>query len=243
MFKLCWTVLLTITSLFVQAQALDGDKTDLEELVSELTAGIEHEREKAIALHDYVRDEIPFGFSSRFYNETAGQVLESGLGYCNTKSTLFVALLDRAAIPARQRFVDISAEILHGFVDPGTPFVDHSYVEVYLDEKWVRVDSYIVDKTLAENARQKLREEGRILGYGVHINGTSDWNGKEDAFSQFLDDGSYDQLTMRDHGVFHDVNAFYESGLGWNRLNLPMRLLFPVFARQANQRIQRMRML
>ena len=50
------------------------------------------EFERIGAIYDFVRDEIPFG-----YNLTddlpASQVLADGIGQCNTKGTLLMALL------------------------------------------------------------------------------------------------------------------------------------------------------
>lgn len=206
-----------------------------------ITAGAESDRDRAVAIHDFVRDEIRFGWAPTFYDQKASQLLSTGLGFCNTKSTLFVALLRAVGIPARQHFVDINSQILSGLIEPGTAFVDHSFAEVLIEGRWIRVDSYIVDKQLAERARQRLIREGKTIGYGAHVNGVSRWDGTEDAFAQFVDDGSKPQLTTHDHGVFQDVGAFYASGRGLNRLNPGLRLLFGFFSRAANRRIEGIR--
>jgi Transglutaminase-like superfamily len=206
-----------------------------------VTVGASDAREKAVRIHDFVRDEVLFGWTSAFYAQKASDVLAAKVGYCNTKSTLFVAMLRAAGVPARQVFVDINAAILAGFIDPGMAYVDHSYAEVYLDGKWIRVDSYIVDQPLAVKARRALAGEKRALGYGVHRDGTSTWNGRDDAFSQFLNDGKVPTLSTKQYGAYADVGAFYESGNGVNKLNPMTRLLFGFFSRSANQRVEAFR--
>jgi hypothetical protein len=47
-----------------------------------------------------------------------------------------VALLRGAGIPARKHFVSIKGTILAGLIDV-PPYVDHSFAEVYIDDKGV----------------------------------------------------------------------------------------------------------
>ncbi|MEM9177961.1 MAG: transglutaminase-like domain-containing protein, partial [Myxococcota bacterium] len=206
-----------------------------------IVGGAANDRERAILLHDFVRDEIRFGFAPRFWDQTASEVLESGVGFCNTKSTLFVALLRAVGIPARQSFVTIDARILDGVIDPRTAYVDHSFAEVSIDGEWIKTDSYIVDRTLARVARAQLREQGRVIGLGVHVNGVSDWDGRSDAFSQFVDDGTLPNLSTRNHGVYPDVGAFARSGKAKNVLRGPAKWFFGFFARAANRRADAIR--
>lgn len=211
------------------------------ELAESITVGSRDAREKAVRIHDFVRDRIRFGWAPAFYDQRASDVLAAGVGFCNTKSTLFVALLRALGIPARQHFVNISARILDGLIDPGTPYVDHSFAEVFLGGTWHRVDCYIVDRAMMANARARLAAESRPLGYGVHRNGVSEWDGRADAFSQFVNDGSVPGLTSADHGLHEDVGAFYASGRGANELTFPVRWLFGFFSRRANARIEAIR--
>ncbi len=220
---------------------IDSTHPDIASTVATIAPEALSQRERAIRLHDFVRDEIAFGWAPAFYDQKASEVLSSRVGFCNTKSTLFVALLRSAGIPARQHFVDIDARILSGLIDPGTPYVDHSFVEVEIEGRWMRVDSFIIDALLAKKARARLEREGKRVGYGAHRGGVSSWDATGDAFSQFVDDGSHPGLTNEDHGVFRDVGAFYASGLGRNRLNPLLRIGFRFFARRANGRIDAIR--
>lgn len=220
---------------------IDRDHPEIRRLAEKLTHGTFDERSRAVRIHDYVRDAIHFGWTGDFYQQSASEVLRSGVGYCNTKSTLFVALLRASGIPARQHFVTIPRAILHGLIDPGTHYVDHSYTEIRLGGRWIATDSYILDRRLAERARQRLRHEGRRMGYGAHVDGVSDWDGERDAYSQFVNRADFAGPGLMDHGVHADVDAFYRSGQGLNPLTPSLRLLFGGFAWLANRRIEAIR--
>lgn len=56
--------------------------------------------ERAKAVYEYVRDEVPFGYN-RVEVIPASQVLAEGFGQCNTKGALLMALLRRCGIPCR----------------------------------------------------------------------------------------------------------------------------------------------
>lgn len=196
---------------------------------------------RAVKIHDFVRDEIRFGWSSAFYNQSASQVLDTGYGFCNTKGTLFVAMLRAAGIPARQHFVSINAEIIADFISPGSAYVDHSYAEVFLDGKWLSVDSYIVDSHLFNSARALLIRESRKIGYGIHQNGSLEWDGISDSFAQFVNDGAHPNLTKTDFGIFADVGEFYASGKAINKLGVIGKLFFSIAKSGANKKIEKLR--
>lgn len=197
--------------------------------------------EKVRRIFAFVRDDVKFGFGPRFYEHSASEIAEMRVGYCNTKGTLMVALLRAAGIPARQAFVDIDAQILLGIVDPGTPFVDHSYVEILLGDKWLATDAYIVDTLLFVAAQKRLAAENRLMGYGGHSLGTRIFDEAIPSFSQFV---AHRQplLTTRNYGIHADVETFYETTPEtWNRLRFITRRAFPVFALLANRNAENLR--
>lgn len=216
--------------------AIDSDHPSIIAKVGELITPDMTDRDKAVRIHDFVRDEVRFGWQTAFYEVRASEVLGARIGYCNTKSTLFIAMLRAAGIPARQHFVDLDARLLSGIVNPGTPYVDHSFTEVLLDGNWVQTDSYIADPALFTAAQARLQEEGMTIGYGVHINGTTDWDGTSNAFSQFVNDGASPEFTTRDYGVHADVLTFYrDESPTWNKLNPGTRMIMRVGLPQANR--------
>lgn len=225
-----------------RTDVIDADHPSIAGVVQRLTTPVMTNRQKAVRLHDFVRDEIRFGFQNAFYEVRASEVLAAKVGYCNTKSTLFIALLRCAGIPARQQFVDIDASILKGLFDPGTPYVDHSYVEVLLEDRWVATDSFIVDPPLFQAAAKRLATTNAPIGYGIHQRGSTTWDGTHDSFSQFVNDGSTATLSTRAHGTFADVATFYQqSKESWNKLSRTTRLLLPLFVPKINKAIERVR--
>lgn len=220
---------------------INSDHAAVRDLAADIARGKKNKRDQAISVHRFVSEQIRFGFTSGFWDNRASDVLRKKRGYCNTKSTLFTALLRACGIPARQVFVDIDASVLHGLIDPGTPYLDHSYVEVFLDDAWRPTDAYIVDPALLVPARQWVRDAGRLLGYGVHANGRSDWDGLQPSFSQF-DLGNPSTISSRHYGVFQDVGDFYRrTENAWNRLNPPLRAAFGLLSRGANAAAARTR--
>lgn len=219
---------------------IDAQNPAIQARVAEIAPANLGQRERAIRIHAFVRDEIKFGWAPQFYDQKASEVLKSGIGFCNTKGTLFSAMLRAAGIPARLHFVNIHAAILDPFIDPGTPYVDHSFVEVSLDGRWISTDSYIVDEQLHTAGMRKLGASNKLLGYGIHRDGTTEWDGLSDSFSQYVNP-SNGALTTRDYGIHEDVGAFYASGSGVNKLNVVLKLGFGYFAKTANSRIDAMR--
>lgn len=218
---------------------IDTDHPSIRMTAARLTQGKTSDREKAVAIHDFVRDQIAYGFGPKFYDHRASEVLRSRRGFCNPKGTLFIALLRASGIPARQHFVEISPEILRGIVDPGTEWMDHSYTEVWLDGRWIAVDSYIVDPLLFAGARHRLQAEGLEYGYGAHRNGSLEWNGRNDNFSQFIKGNG---LTNRDFGIHSDVRSFYaNTPAASNRMSGQMRAFFRLATSTLNGRIHGLR--
>lgn len=172
----------------------------------------------------------------------ASEVVEAKRGFCNNKSTLFVALCRGAGIPARQVFVDLSKEILHGGVNPRTPYVDHSFSEVYLDNQWIRLDSYIVDNKLFKAAQKKLKDSGRRIGWGVHSSGSNQWDGKSDSFSQFVAADAKNISTNKEPRVYEDVGDFYKNAKNpWNKANFIQNIVFFFLANKFSTEFDKLR--
>jgi transglutaminase-like putative cysteine protease len=220
---------------------IDSEHPDIAATAAKVTAGARDDVERAVRLHDFVRDRILFGWAPAFERQKASEVLKSGIGFCNTKSTLFAALLRASHIPARVRFKTINRRILDGLIRPPQPFVDHSYVEAWLDGRWVGTDSYAVDSALQRAAVARCRAEGKRIGYGVHTGGTTQWDGRSNAFTQLNDDGSVPDLTDSDFGSFIDLEAFRATGRGRSPTHLPARLGIRLLLPAANRRVERLR--
>jgi transglutaminase-like putative cysteine protease len=189
------------------------------------------DRERAMALHNFVK-KLPFERPLKFRLRTAREVMDAGRGDATDKSTLLVAMLRRCRIPARIRYVELNGEILRGLTSQ-VPRAPRAVVEIWLHSRWVRTDTYIFDTAYIAAARQRLKDHEWEWGYGIHRNGQSIWNGRDDAFL-----GGYrteqDPMVLRTLGVFHDPLQFVSTdlfrrnfvgaaGLRWNLLSLLMR--------------------
>jgi transglutaminase-like putative cysteine protease len=211
-------------------------------LAKEITRSVDSKKNAAIRIHNWVRDQIPFGIPRGFYETSATETLDAKVGYCNTKVTLFNALLRASAIPTRMRMMDLSAQVLQGLLDPGTSYVDHALTEVFIDGRWIQVDSYVVDKPLVVAATKKLALGNSKAGYGIHLHGNPDWNGRDDNFIQYMNNDAIPNYVLQDHGLFADVADYYQKAHKTrNRKTLISGLAIRLGYASINARIQEVR--
>lgn len=222
--------------------SLDRDAPAIRAAVGRVTAGARDEVERAVRIHDFVRDQVPFGWAPTFDAGRASDTLARRVGFCNTKTPLFVTLLRSAGIPARIHFAGIDTRLLVPLIQPRGGYVDHSYAEVFLEGHWLHVDSYIVDPPLHRAALERLRASGQTIGFAVHAHGRNTWDGRSDSFVQFVNDGSSPGFSDADFGIHADVPAFYASGKARTPTNPVFRLLVlrPLLA-AANRRVRALR--
>ncbi|MFN2098518.1 transglutaminase-like domain-containing protein [Altererythrobacter sp. MF3-039] len=175
-------------------------------VISELTQEHGSDKALAIAIHDFVRDEIAFGFTPYFDAASPATTLKLKVGHCNPQARLVVALFREAGFEARFQPVTISDEVLRGAVS-AVPRLSHVFAEVRVDGKWVRLDSYIADPALRTAAVERLECEQRVLGYGCHVSATGKWDGKSDSFSQVATPDLIEEL----HEPVSEIEDFYRS--------------------------------
>lgn len=189
------------------SRLLDLDDPKLRIQAISLTQLCDTDTQKVVAIHEFIKA-MPFGCVAGFDDVTAGGVLRNGYGDCHTKGTLFVALLRCVGLPARLRFVTLSSEFLYGIIAPPDNVVIHAIGEVHLDGRWVQTDTYVADTELENSAEKLLLDQGRKLGYGIHLDGARQWDAFNDAHGQSV---VSDQASMpvRDWGVAHDPEQFY----------------------------------
>lgn len=131
--------------------------------------------EKVKAIHAFVKDEILFGYNTDD-NLPASQVLAQGYGQCNTKATLFMALLRSCNVPCQIHGFAIDKSVQRGVM---TPFVYkqapaeilHSWVEIFAEDETTVycLEGYILDRQYFSALRQKFQPDpdGSFVGYGV----------------------------------------------------------------------------
>ncbi len=198
----------------------------------------------AIALHDYVRDEIAFGFTPYFDAASSEMTLKLGAGHCNPQARLMVELFRTAGFEARFRPSTITNDILNG-VAVTPPQLSHIFTEVRMDNNWVRIDSYIADPPLRRAVVEKLERDNLDYGFGCHRAATGEWDGTHDAFSQIADQDMIVEL----HDPVEDIETFYRSDdykhrigpLNYNLMFAPGRLVPSLAMVSLNRRVNALR--
>ena len=126
------------------------------------------------AIYNFIRDEIKFGYNTDD-SIPASKVLRDGYGQCNTKGTLFMALLRSCNIPCRIHGFTIDKKLqkgaMTGFVYKKAPNnILHSWVEVLLDEKWYELEGFILDNLYLSNLKKIIPNNIKsYFGYGVAV--------------------------------------------------------------------------
>ena len=208
-----------------------------------LTTGKSTQRARAIALHDYVRDHINFGFTPFFDLATPEETLQLRRGHCNPQGALLASLLNAAGIPAKQHFVIIPNRVLDGLADGLPPKLLHSYVEVDVADKgavepqWCSLDSYILDAPMRAGAVARL-QNGTDMGWGAHSRARGDWDGVEGrVMSQMVTDS----MALEDLGSTVKPAEVYNSPANPQRLSLPVRWLASMGWAGVNAKIEQVR--
>lgn len=153
---------------------LDYNNENIQKLIQEKGWKDLSEFECIKSIYNYIRDDILFGYNVDD-SIPASKVLSDGYGQCNTKGTLFMAILRACNIPCRVHGFTIDKELqkgaMTGIVYKNAPRnVFHSWVEVYLEGQWYELEAFIIDKAYLTNL-QKINSscEGAFCGYGVAV--------------------------------------------------------------------------
>lgn len=153
---------------------LDFSAPAIQNLIGEREWQSLGEFERIQAIYNYVRDEILFGYNTDD-RIPASRVLADGYGQCNTKGTLFMALLRGCGIPCRVHGFTIDKKLqkgaMTGIVYALAPKnVFHSWVELYLEGVWYELEAFILDKAYLSSLQVANHNcSGAFCGYGVAV--------------------------------------------------------------------------
>jgi len=223
-------------------QALsDSDHPTVRERALTLTEGRSTSLTKAGAIFAFVQDGIRFGFPPKWDRVRASETLGSGIGYCNTKATLFHALCRAAGVPSRIHTGLIDLEIMRGvFPSCVFPFLPaaggHSWIEIQIDGEWKPIDSYINDRPLYENALRRLRASGKATAFSI-----SEARGPSSCDFNFGETGFVHMgAVQEDHGTWDDFSDYMASDR-----YVPMKrwqlAVYPMLARLSNRKVGEIR--
>lgn len=157
-----------------ETKMLDYSSKNIQRLIQERNWNDIEVFERLKSIYNFVRDEILFGYNIDD-NISASKVLADGYGQCNTKGTLFMALLRACNIPCRVHGFTIDKELqkeaMTGIVYKNAPQnVFHSWVEVYFEDKWYELEAFILDmEYLRKLQRKNSHCTGAFCGYGVAV--------------------------------------------------------------------------
>ncbi len=130
--------------------------------------------ERIVSIYNFVRDDILFGYNIDD-DISASRVLKDGYGQCNTKGTLFMALLRACDIPCRIHGFTIDKKLqkgaMTGFVYKNAPAnIFHSWVEILFEDRWYEIEAFIVDKKYLAKLQSIYSEcNGVFCGFGVGV--------------------------------------------------------------------------
>ena len=189
-------------------------------------------------IYNYVRDEILFGYNIDD-DIPASKVLKDGYGQCNTKGTLFMALLRACGIPCRVHGFTIDKKLqkgaMTGFVYKKAPRnVFHSWVEVLCEGKWYELEAFILDRQYL-TALQRINRNcvGAFCGYGVAVtdfqNPVIDFDRNntyiqsEGINQDFGVYASQDELLKEHHQELSGIKKFTYRHYGRHRMNRNVR--------------------
>lgn len=213
---------------------LDFSAPNIQKLISERRWKGADTYHRIQQIYNFVRDEILFGYNADD-SIPASRVLAEGYGQCNTKGTLFMALLRGADIPCRVHGFTINKKLqkgaMTGIVYKKAPEnILHSWVEVYLDGVWYELEAFILDKKYLSQI-QSINSDcrGTFYGYGVAVkdlrNPVIDFN-RNNTYIQSEginnDFGIYDcpdDLLQEHHQEMSFFKAFLYRNLGRHLMN------------------------
>ena len=193
-------------------------------------------------IFSFVKDEIKFGFTKEGDLTKASDTIKYGVGQCNTKTTLFLALCKAIDVPSRVHFSLIKKEIQKG-IWTGIFFkllpkeLSHGWIEVLVDGKWRKIDSYINDEILYRAGKEKLKEYGWKTGFSISCEkgvSSASFNIKEEQFVQM-------DAVILDHGVYNEPYDYYSSKKYRNRPNKIEKLLYRLIIIKVNKNIRNLR--
>lgn len=169
-----------------------------------------NEFEKIDAIYDYVQNKILLGYN-KYDNLTATQVLADGIGQCNTKATLIMALLRAVGVPCRLHGTKVTKVFQRSLMPKimaklAPPLIVHTWAEVYYNGDWLSLEGVITDKTFISGLQKLFPEhKGKFFDFAVAVkdfnNLQIDWKGENTTVQQ--------QAVVKDLGVYDTPDEFY----------------------------------
>ncbi len=176
---------------------LDFEHENIQNLVSEFKSEKLTDKEKAIGLYLKIRDlkkYYAYDIGMSDYHYTASEIVSSKTGQCISKSILLASCFRAVNIPSRLRYAKVKnhmavEKMLAGL---GSDVIaPHGMVDVYLDDKWLKLSPAFDAKTCEENKVDPLEFDGENHSiFQQH-------NKEGDLFMEYVEDyGHYDDVPI-----------------------------------------------
>ncbi len=202
-------MLAATSRLLESTRLLDFEHPAVDTLVASRGWRLLPDFERIGAVYDFVRDEVAFGYNASD-DLPASRVLADGIGQCNTKSTLLMALLRACGVPCRFHGFTIHKRLQKGAIT-GLAYwlaprrIIHSWVEVLFDGRWIQLEGFILDARYLSSLQRRFPATKRFCGYGAATPNLSApdvaWRGENTYIQR---EGIAD-----DFGVFDNPEDFY----------------------------------
>jgi hypothetical protein len=139
-------MVIMIEKYLVETKFCDHHHPSIRRLADELFTEIEGDRERAIAIFNWVRDEVRYRFD--YWAVRASQTARKRYGMCANKANLQIALLRCLGVPAGYHVLKIRKEVLKPVTEPRIyeltrPITTHVFCAVWLDGRWVSADATV----------------------------------------------------------------------------------------------------
>ncbi len=230
-----------LTELTKPTELLDFKSPQIQQLIVERGWQALPEFERIGAIYDFVRNEIKFGYNESD-NLPASSVLIDGIGQCNTKGTLLMALLRANRIPCRLHGFTINKSLQKGAIT-GWAYVlapasiIHSWVEIWFDGRWVNLEGFILDESYLIALQQKFPAANEFCGFGAAVTDFRDppvqWKGTDTYIQK--------EGINADFGIFNSPDDFYRKH-GTNLSGAKKWVFETVVRAQMNGNVERIRL-
>lgn len=192
-------------------------------------------------IYDFVRDEIKFGYNTDDAI-SASQVLCDGLGQCNTKGILFMALLRSVGIQCRFHGFTICKQLQKGAISGlwyvfSPKEIVHSWVEVLYNNKWYNLEGFILDLEYLTSLQRKFSScTDNFCGYGVATKSFK----KPEIYWNECDTYIQKEGIIQDLGIYSTPDDFFK--IHRQKLNAFKRFVFRNITRHSmNRNVKRVR--
>ena len=186
-----------------ETELLDYKNSAIQKLINSRGWRQQDTVDKVKNIYNFVRDEIVFGYNTSD-DVPASRILSDGLGQCNTKATLLMALLRAVGVPNRIHGFTINKALQKGAITgvwykmaPNS--ILHSWVEVLVNEKWYFLEGVILDKLYLGKLQEKFKEgPANFCGFGAYTQN----------FQQPQIDWNLNHTFIQEQGINHDFGLF-----------------------------------